>query len=294
MNRRLLPRVLAWVGAILLVVLLDRAPPRTAPHRAEWLQAGDTHVRALRTGTGDTTLLLLHGYSESILAWRGLVDRLATRFQVVALDLPGFGLSEKPSGPYDLATMTHRLGDFLDRWTSGPVVIVGHSMGGELAAALAMDRPDRILAVVLIAPAGYGLGMGLSDEPLDRTDLRVARWTLLAKHLLVPDDDPAWLAPPPGIEMNRSDTARDRASEAVFQQFDFTALRQRFRDLKQPTLLIWGRVDPLIPITIGRMIAAELPCGRMVELPNAWHRPHVEQPARVAEEIEGFLDHKRE
>ena len=282
-------RILAWLLAGLLVVLIDRAIRHAPAHHAEWLTAGDVHLRTLRAGEGDTTVLLLHGYGESLLSWRGLVDRLPGRYRIVAPDLPGFGFSEKPSGPYDLASMVGRLSDFIDRWTNGPVVIVGHSMGGELAAALALERPDRITAAVLIAPAGAGLGMGLTDGPAGSSEARVARWSLAAKRLLVPEDDPTWLTPPAGVAMEHSDSARDRVSVAVFREFDWTALRNRFHDLQQPTLLIWGGLDPLIPISIGRTILATLPCGRMIEIPNSWHRPHVEQPERVAREIGNFL-----
>ena len=287
---RLTPgRLLGWLLVAALLLFVDRARRHQPVHQAEWLSAGDVHLRTLRTGSGDTTLLLLHGYGESLLSWRGLVDRLSGRFRIVAPDLPGFGLSEKPAGHYDLPGMVGRMTDFLDRWTTGPVVVVGHSMGGELAAALAMARPDRIVAAVLIAPAGAGLGMGLTDGPTGPTDERMARWSLAAKRLLVPDDDPSWLAPPDGVTMEHSDSARDRASAAVFREFDWTALRTRFHDLKQPTLLIWGGVDPLIPIGIGRSILAGLPCGRMIEIANSWHRPHVEHPERVAREITQFL-----
>src|SRR5207248_8172184 len=125
-------------------------------NRAEWLDAGDTRVRAVRAGAGDTTVLLLHGFAESLFTWRSILDPLARTYRVVALDLPGFGGSEKPDVPYTLDAMTERLSRFLDRWTQGSVVVIGQSMGGALAAALALRRPDRVVAVVLIAPAGAG------------------------------------------------------------------------------------------------------------------------------------------
>jgi len=283
-----------WIVAGLLVLplvfLLDRTRQGEERYQAEWLRSGDVHLRVLRTGTGDTTLLLLHGYGESLLAFRGLIAPLAQRFSVVAVDLPGSGLSEKPGGSYALEPMVARLGQALDQWIHGPVVVIGHSMGGEVAAALAIARPDRIVKAVLIAPAGYGLGMGLTDEPFSSQQQTMAAWSLKARELLVPVEDEQWIANPPDMpEGARSDSASRRASAAYLQDFDFTALRGRFGELKQPTLLIWGRLDPLIPIEIGLRIAAELPRERFVEIGNAWHRPHVEQPVRVAAEILDFL-----
>lgn len=283
-----------WVlaaGLVLpLVFLLDRTRTGEERYQSEWLESGDVHVRALRSGRGDTTVLLLHGYGESLLAFRGLITPLSQRYSVVALDLPGSGLSENPAGSYSLDAMVARLSRALDQWMRGPVVVVGHSMGGEIAAALAIARPDRIVKVVLIAPAGYGLGFGLTDEPFSAQQQGLAGWTVKARELLVPVEDTDWIVDPPELPANaRSDSASRVAAAAFLRDFDFSALRNRFRDVHQPTLLIWGGLDPLIPIEIGRRIAEELPNERFVEIGNSWHRPHVEQPGRVTAEILDFL-----
>src|SRR5437899_12900009 len=107
-----------WLASPLLLgllPLLDRPRSLRALHRAEWLDAGDTKVRAVRAGAGDTTLLLLHGFAESLFTWRAILDPLARTYRVVALDLPGFGGSEKPDVPYTIDAMTERLNRFLDR-----------------------------------------------------------------------------------------------------------------------------------------------------------------------------------
>ncbi len=286
--------MLAAALTVPLVFLLDRGQQAREPYQAEWLPAGDVHLRVLRTGAGDTTLLLLHGFGESLLAFRGLIEPLAAQYSVVALDLPGSGLSEKPSSGYDLGPMASRLERALDSWIRGPVVVVGHSMGGEIAAELAIRRPDRIVSAILIAPAGYGLGLGLGNEPVSDDARTLAAAALKARELLVPIEDPAWLADPPEPgPAARSDSAERMAATMFLRDFDFTAMKGRFSQLTQPTLLLWGGMDPLIPIEIGLKIAASLPHGRLVEIGNAWHRPHVEQPERVAREILTFL-HSRE
>ncbi len=278
--------LLLGVGSLWLA---GDASPRAQPrHHAEWLQAGDLRLRVVRTGRGDTTLLLLHGYGESLMAYRAMFDRLAQHHRVVALDLPGFGLSDKPAGPYDLATMQHTLEDFISRWIQGPVVVVGHSMGGELAAALALARPDRIVALVLIAPAGNGLSPLLGDSGIASLG---ADWVTGALSFVLPVHDPNWLEEPadrlayePG-----SDSAYRRVARQVLAEFDFSALGERFRDLKQPTLIIWGREDPTIPLEVGVRMAAMIPCHRLVVLPGTLHRPHQTEPDTVAAEMETFL-----
>ncbi|HEX7023798.1 MAG TPA: alpha/beta fold hydrolase, partial [Gemmatimonadales bacterium] len=156
-------RISAWWPTLPLLaglwLLLDRPEP-APPHRAEWLDAGGVPLRTVRAGTGDTTILLLHGFGESLTTWRAVFDPLASRMRTVAIDLPGFGGSGKPDTVYSLPAMTERLSRFIDANTSGPLVVIGHSMGGELAASLALARPDRVRLLVLIAPAGFRIGLG--------------------------------------------------------------------------------------------------------------------------------------
>ena len=275
---------LVLVAGLFTVGIRDRRITRPQ-HTAEWLQAGDVHVRAVRMGHGDTTLVLLHGYGESLMSWRAIADRLARRHRVVALDLPGFGLSDKPAGPYDLETTRRRVHDFIARWTEGPVVIVGHSMGGEIAAAEAIADPVRIVAAVLISPAGGGLGgIGAVVDP-------IAHFGGATAPLVIPVHDPAWLGESAG--RRGYDPVSDRRyralTGAVLRDLDFAALRGRFRELRRPVLLVWGRLDPTIPFGIGEAIAAELPCERFIPIPAAFHRPHQAQPDTVAAEIERFM-----
>ena len=290
MTRRLVPAVLLLL--LLALSLRERDRPAAAVHRAEWLAAGDLHVRAARFGSGDTTLVLLHGFGESLMGWRAVADRLAERYRVVLLDLPGFGLSEKPAaGPWDLGAMHARLAAFVARWTEGPVVVVGHSMGGELAASLALADTMRIVGAVLIAPAGFGLGQIARSLPD-----AVAGALGAATPLVLPVRDDAWLAGPPersGYDP-LTDPATLRTAEAVMEQFDFGALRSRWDALRQQVLLIWGSLDPTIPASVGDSLAALIPCARLAELPGALHRPHQSEPDTVVAEIERFLSRRPE
>jgi pimeloyl-ACP methyl ester carboxylesterase len=288
LGKRLLALLLS---SLLLWIAWDAARPARPIHQAEWLRADDIEVRAVRAGQGDTTLLLLHGYGESLMAWRATFDLLAAHYKVIAIDLPGFALSDKPGAPYDLASYQRRLGDFLARWTSGPVVVVGHSMGGELAAALALDHPDRVVAAVLLAPAGNGLSPIYSDAKGLKTDLR--GWVATILSTALPPQDPAWLAEPPDRAnyAPASDPAYRAAAIQVLRDFDFTALKDSLALIRQPVLLIWGRQDPTIPFDIGESVAVRLPCRRFVPLDHVLHRPHQTNPDTVLSEIETFLAH---
>lgn len=269
-------------GALLLaaavVGITDTVRTTPALHRANWVQAGDVTVRTVKLGTGDTTLVLLHGYGESLLAWRALADPLATRYRVVALDLPGFGVSDKPAHGYDLASMTARISAFIRTEARAPIVLVGHSMGGELAVSVALAHPDLVSGLVLIAPAGLGLSDAASHlSGAARALAGSATPVMMGVH------DPAWLAEPP--MRLRYDPVRDPAYRAamtrVTRDFDFAGLRHQLDRLHLPVLLIWGRLDPTIPVATGHAMHDQIAGSCLVVLDDAFHRPHEAQPDTV-------------
>ncbi|MEO8450186.1 MAG: alpha/beta fold hydrolase [Gemmatimonadota bacterium] len=287
-----------WLLAPLLigfVLLLDRPRSAKALHQAEWLEAGDVKVRAVRAGSGDTTLLLIHGYGESLLTWRAVFDPLALDHRVVAIDVPGFGGSDKPDRPYTLDVQVERLSRFLDRWIKGPVIVVGHSMGGELAATLAITRPDRIVAAVLLAPAGLGVGLGGMMDSVSESKAGALGWYMASRSFLLPDHDPDWLGEPTRRARYSlmTDEAYRRAAARVLRDFDFRALRNRMNDLKQPALVIWGKLDPVIPYAYAALVTSQLPCAKLVTLDEAIHRPQVERPDTVVFEIRRFVAQPR-
>jgi pimeloyl-ACP methyl ester carboxylesterase len=278
------------VPLLLLVIVLQDQPEQEPRHQAEWLAAGAIQLRTVRAGSGDTTLFLLHGFGESLLAYRALFDRLATRYRVVAVDLPGFGLSDKPDGPYDYRAMLSHLRRFLVRHTTGPVVMVGHSMGGQLAAGLALLYPDRVIATVLIAPAGHGLSpwhSAVTGEPAD-----LVGWLNVPIAYLMPIHAPDWLDEPAARRAYDplADPRYRTAATRVLEEFDFAALEGQLDGLVQPTLLIWGRLDPTIPVGTGESMAAQIPCNRFVALDRTLHRPHQTSPDTVYRAIISFLE----
>ena len=291
---RSLKRIAVILLALSALLLVDRRLRAHPHHTAEWLTAGDVQVRAVRAGTGDTTILFIHGYSESLLSFRGPFERLSGRFKVVALDVPGFGLSDKPAGPYTLEIQTARLADFLDRWTTGPLILAGHSMGGELAMSLALRRPSRVVGLVLVSPAGYGLSGRL--DSMGPGTIGLIGWAGAAATTgILPVHDPQWLAEPDerAEYLPATDPAYRRALESILTSFDFAALRDSISHVGQPTLLIWGRLDPTIPFTIGEEIAARLPCRQFEPLDGTLHRPQQTDPDTVAALMLAFIQDPR-
>lgn len=289
-----LKRIGVLALALTAILLMDRPWNDRPDHQAEWLTAGDIQVRAVRAGKGETTLVFIHGYSESLLSFRSAFDRFAGSYKVVAFDVPGFGLSDKPAGRYDLTAQTARVADFLDRWTTGPVVLVGHSMGGELATSVALRRPARVVALVLVSPAGYGLSDRL--DSMSPGTIGLIGWAgAFATTGILPVHDAEWLAEPAerADYSPATDPAYRHVLETTLQSFDFAGLRDSFALVRQPTLLIWGRLDPTIPFAVGESIAVRLPCRRFEPLDATLHRPQLSDPDTVAALMIDFLREPR-
>lgn len=278
------------VAAGLLFNRHNRPHRPASTHQAEWIQAGDARVRAVVAGRGEPTLVLIHGFGDHLMTWRAVVDRLATRHRVIAFDLPGFGVSEKPDGEYTLGAMTDRVRGML-RDIPGPLILVGHSMGGEIALNTALTEPERIKALVLIAPAGFDVGLaGMADSMTDRRARLIAIWEA-ARSSILPVHDHEWLSEPDDRrDYDPSfDPAYRASTSAVLEDFDFEGIGPRAAGFKRPVLLIWGEADPVVPLRVADSVRAILPCTRLEVLERAFHRPQVERPDTVAALIEGFV-----
>jgi pimeloyl-ACP methyl ester carboxylesterase len=283
----LVRRFLVALGAAFLLWAGLGDPDAPAPsHQAVWITVEGTRMRALRAGHGDTTLVFLHGFGESLMAWRLLLDRFTGQYRVLAIDLPGHGMSDAPAGRYDYPAMVERMTRLVDQETRGPVVLVGHSMGGQIAAGVALARPERVKALVLIAPAGDGINTILTDTGGIASP--ATAWVASALSFVLPIHDSTWLGEADRDGPHPADSAAAVAARQLLAQFDFAAIGQGFRQLHQPVLLIWGRQDPTIPYRIGEEIAALLPCRRFVTLATL-HRPHQTLPDTVAAEMAAFL-----
>jgi pimeloyl-ACP methyl ester carboxylesterase len=290
MPRRLQWFLIALLLGIIALQLTDRPRHPRPPHRAEMLQAGDVRVRAVRAGRGDTTFVLIHGFGEHLLTWRGVLDPLARDHRVLAFDVPGFGGSDKPTGPYTLEAMASRVGDFLARYTSPPVVLVGNSMGGAIAAEVALRYPERVQLLVLIAPAGLEVGLGPITQGMNRgRAATIGTWESI-RAFITPLHDPEWLGETAAAASYdpATDPAFKSAISMILNEFDFSGIGERFRQIHQPTLLIWGRSDPVIPYDIAPRVAAMIPCHQLATLDRAMHRPQAERPDTVVALIRTF------
>lgn len=163
---------------------LNRRDPGALPGALEQTERAAPGPPLARPGE---TLLLLHGYPETALAWRKTLPTLSSRFSVIAPDLPGYGestISDPSTYTYDKRSVAQDIIDLLDRIAGGAVHLVGHDRGARVAYRLALDHPDRVRTLTLLATVP-------TLEVFNATDYKVAQgmyhWNFLAQPYPLPE-----------------------------------------------------------------------------------------------------------
>jgi len=293
------------VAAVVLAALgacrdapLPRAKlyPAGTALQARYVRVEGTNIRYVDTGRG-TPVIFLHGLGASIYAWRDILGPVAAAgFRAVAFDNRGFGLSDKPARGYANADYVRLLGTLMDSLEITDAVVVGHSMGGAVAAEFALAHPDRVRGLVLIDAAGMGVGtpfvLRLAGWPLVGRIVSGLRGRWITGRLLrsmyadprkVREEDvDQYYAPVAGPDFGR-------ALRGVLGAFRFDALRGRLGGIGRPTLVLWGEEDRWIPLWMGRAAALELPRAALLTIGKAGHALPEEAPREVTRDLIAFL-----
>jgi pimeloyl-ACP methyl ester carboxylesterase len=244
-------------------------------------------VRLLRDGKGEP-LLYLHG-AGGLPPWLPFFEKMAERFDVLVPEHPGFGTSDNPPYIRNVADLAMYYLDFLDA-LGRKVHLVGHSLGGWIAAELAVRNTSRLATLTLLAPAGIrvkGIPSGdnfiWSAEEAERNlwhDQKFAD-AVLAR---TPTDEAA------DIEL----TNRFMAAKFGWEpRWHNPALERWLHRIDVPTLVIWGEQDKLFPSVYAKAWKERIPDSRVEIIPNCGHRPHFERLDVALPTILRFLDGER-
>ena len=271
--------------------------------RLRWL-AGATEHRIeisghrwvyLEAGSGPP-LLLVHGFTGSKENWLPVMGALARHYRVIAPDLPGWGESERQAdAQYGFAEQVEHLAAFIPEVVGpGQVRLVGHSMGGGIAALLAARHPSLIERLVLLDAAGvefdneFARRVLAGEHPFavqDRASLQ--RWLELVF------DDPPWVPWPASRALVLRRLRDDAFERAVLARLSDPVLGampgEEARGLKMPVLLLWCRDDRVIDIGAQAAYAERIPHAQQRLLDGCNHMPMMEQPRAMNATLLAFL-----
>ena len=258
------------------------------------LEAAGLRLRYLEMGEGDSVpVLLLHGFGADLNTWMFTQPALAEGRRVIALDLPGHGGSAKEVGTGDRERLTDAVEGAVNALGLERFDLVGHSMGGAIAASVALRRPERVATLTLIAPAGFGpeINAGFIDGFVRASRRREAMDVL---QLLV--HDPALVGRTmveDVLRYKRLDGVPDALATIAQEWFadgrQRIALRDEIAALQLPVQIIWGREDRIIPVAHAEALASRLPV-RVLE--QTGHLPHMEKAGEVNRLIKRLIENQ--
>ena len=263
--------------------------------------------RAYRMMGSGPALLLLHGIGDSSEGWRPLLPALAEHFTVIAPDLLGHGASAKPRADYSVAAYANGMRDLLDVLDIERATVVGHSLGGGVAAQFMYQYPERCERLVLVASGGVGPEvtpfLRMASAPFAELTLPLLHWPggRLGARLVID-----------ALRLTGSALGRD--AEEIQRVFDglpdgpargaftrtlrsvvdwrgqvVTMLDRSYLAEGMPVLLVWGTRDAVIPIRHGHLAHAAMTGSRLEVYGDAGHFPHHADPDRFVADLHDFV-----
>ena len=256
-----------------------------------------------RFGDGGSPLLLLHGFGGNSFSWRYWIPALAENHEVWVVDLKGHGSAPAPADerytPYDHAELIYRL---IIQQDLRNLTLFGHSMGGGIAllVALRLLKHDRLQRLVLVAGAAYVQRL----PPFVKIARlgRLAGWffTLVPKRRLIRWILRAIVYDPSSVSGAQIEAYAEPLRSAAHRRGmiktardiippDLDQLSARFPEIDVPTLLLWGRHDHVVPLSVGERLFNELPQATLEVMEECGHLPPEELPKESLEIVEHFL-----
>jgi pimeloyl-ACP methyl ester carboxylesterase len=260
----------------------------------------DVHLRDEGPRDDPSPIVLLHGTSASLHTWEEWARALVGSRRVIRFDLPGFGLTgPSPDNDYRIDSYVRFVTAMLSRLGVQHCVVAGNSFGGYVAWMTALTLPDRIDKLVLVDAAGYSSGS--TSVPIG---FRIARLPVLSQlaRFTLPRaviessvrnvyGDPDRVTPEL-VDLYFAMTVREGNRRALGQRFLQTnpgESEARIRELKLPTLILWGGRDRLVDPANGERFHRDILNSRLVMFDDLGHVPHEEDPVRTVAAVKEFL-----
>jgi len=270
-----------------------------------WFRIADRWLHVVDVGQGPV-VLFVHGLSGCWKNWLENIPHFAVDHRVIAVDLPGFGESELPSEPISISGYAELLDTLMGELGITSAQVVGNSMGGFVAAELAIRFPARVERLVLVAAAGlsvesirtkrqtglrhrlenvafFNIGVVASHSALmaRRRRLRSALMLLFVAH-------PNRLAPELAYEQVSS-SGKPGFPGALLALCCYP-IRERLGEIACPTLIVWGDKDRLVPVKDASVFEQLIPDARKIVYRDTGHLTMLERPRRFNADVRRFLE----
>jgi pimeloyl-ACP methyl ester carboxylesterase len=277
---------------------------REATGKSVSAPGGPVKLAVHESGKGPP-VLLLHGLGTSSYTWRHIMPVLAKSHRVLAVDLRGFGASEKPlDDRYSIFDQADAIDAFIREQNLTDLTVVGHSFGGGVTLALALKMQNegqrRIKKIVLVDSIAYRQPIPIFFQLLRAPVISDIGMALVppevqAEQALKIAFHDAEKVTPQAVNEYASPLYSPAAKHALRQTVeklvptDIDAFTARYKTLKVPAQLIWCENDKIVPLEYGKRLSQDLPNAELTVLSGCGHMPQEEKPEETAEAIRGFL-----
>jgi pimeloyl-ACP methyl ester carboxylesterase len=278
-----------------------RGPMPGEPKGATFATVRGTRVHYVDEGKGPP-VVLVHGFASSLNAWNGVRQALVAKgHRVIALDLRGFGWTDRPEGDYSPKAQAELVFGLLDeRGVEGPVAVVAHSWGSSIALQMAIRKPERVsrlalydawiyedqipLAFLLARAGGVGealIGAFYGERPDDKIAIAFHDPRFVTEELVETVED----------QLSRPGT--HAAALAAIRGQRYEEIERLYGDVDKPVLLLWGREDRVTPLEVGERLVKDLPDAKLVVYPQCGHFPMIEARKPSTRDLIEFLAPER-
>ncbi len=258
----------------------------------KFLQIDENDIRYLESGNSKKTLVLIHGLGASAERWTRVIPLFAKHFRVIIPDLIGFGHSDKPLTDYTLDFFSSFLEKFFTAANIQHPILIGSSLGGQIAVEYALEHPQNVEKLILVSPSGV---MKKSTPALDAYIMAA----------LYPNEQNAKnafeLMESSGehidekivngfIERMKLPNAKLAFMSTLLGLKNAKVITTKLQSMITPTLIIWGANDPVIPIQHADEFVASIKDCRFLRMDNCGHTPYVQDPKSFASVVLNFLN----
>ena len=295
------------------VEIIPSPPVQCDINQQDWLWQGwKVRYTVVHNPQSQVPVILLHGFGGSIGHWRQNIAELAKYHTVYALDLLGFGASEKPVAPYGIGLWVDQVYEFWQTFVEVPAVLVGNSIGSVISLAAAATYPEMARGVAMISlpdTSGSEESIPAVIRPLVRRLKAAFTSPLLLQPLFHLVRQPWIIRHWAGLAYACKEAitdelleilcapARDLGSAQAFCAILKAMLSPKFSpcirsiltNLKIPSLLVWGQQDRMIPPELARRFLGYNPALRLIEVEDAGHCAHDERPEQVNQELLSWI-----
>ena len=239
-----------------------------------------------KTAGSGPAILILHGWGGSSDSWAKVQESLSTEFKVICPDLPGFGKTNTPALPWKLNDYLDFVLKFSSEIGMDKFILIAHSFGGRISIKLAAEHPDKIIKMVLTAPAGLKVRPNLKTKVIfliaaagniifSLKPLRVFKnWTRDLFYFFIRKGDYA----------KANETMKETMKNVLSED-----LLSYLNQIKTKTLIIWGKKDKMVPLEHAYILHRSIENSELRIFDKVGHSPHLEVPERLINIIKSFI-----